>query len=201
MFRTAEVCLQCREVSSPVGNQGFPVVRRPKRTILRLAARPHFWFSAARSRLANYRGLALGVGQKPGALALLAGCRHHANRQAGERASLQRRFLRLRYGKRLNDFGTRFNFYSLLFYSGVRHNLQRYGLQRTMKGGVANRWSRLTVASLHRYENLYNLASCWCKAKTGCCRRSRRGGLACLSLSAGSCETHRALPLDKDAKA
>jgi len=87
------------------------------------------------TQLSNrYRALALGVGQNMGALGALSVDVTHADSLLADRHRYDGESLRLRYSKVLNDYGTRFNFYSWRFSTSGFYTLSDTA-QRNMQGG------------------------------------------------------------------
>ncbi|MFK3706473.1 fimbria/pilus outer membrane usher protein [Klebsiella sp. NPDC088457] len=104
----------------------------------------------------NYRGLALGVGQNLGRFGAYSLDITHARSTLADGHRYSGDSLRLRYGKLLNDFGTRFNFYSLRYSTQGFYTLSDTAY-KGMTGGVAKQVVEADGSVTTSYENLYNL--------------------------------------------
>lgn len=82
----------------------------------------------------RYRALALGAGQNMGRFGALSVDITHANSLLANQQEYSGESIRLRYSKMLNDYGTRFNFYSWRFSTSGFYSL-RDSARRTMQGG------------------------------------------------------------------
>lgn len=129
----------------------------------------------------NYRGLALGVGQNLGRFGAYSLDITHARSTLADGHRYSGDSLRLRYGKLLNDFGTRFNFYSLRYSTQGFYTLSDTAY-KGMTGGVAKQVVEADGSVTTSYENLYNLHLSR-KAKNQLLLSQPMGGFGSLSLS------------------
>lgn len=105
------------------------------------------------TQLANrYRSLALGVGQNMGSLGAISVDVSHARSLLADRRRYSGESLRLRYSKLLNDYGTRFNFYSWRFSTAGFYTLSDTTRRHMQSGGAQETENGITSAG-----NLFNL--------------------------------------------
>lgn len=162
----------------PVGNQDSPSFAQSE---LFYGWQHGLTFYGGAQLSANYRGLALGVGQNLGRFGAYSLDVTHANSRLANERRYSGDSLRLRYGKRLNDFGTRFNFYSLRYSTQGFYTLSDTAY-KGMKGGVAKQVVEADGSVTTRYENIYNLHLLR-KAKNQLLLSQPMGGFGSLSLS------------------
>ncbi|MEX0531477.1 fimbria/pilus outer membrane usher protein [Raoultella terrigena] len=104
----------------------------------------------------RYSGLALGVGQNLGRFGAYSVDVTHARSVLADDRPYSGDSVRLRYSKRLNDIGTRFNFYSLRYSTQGFYTLSDTAY-KGMTGGTAKQVTGADGAVTTSYENLYNL--------------------------------------------
>lgn len=104
----------------------------------------------------RYRGVAAGIGQNLGRFGAYSLDVTHAQSQLADDKRYTGDSVRLRYSKRLNDIGTRVNFYSLRYSTQGFYNLSDTAYKR-MSGGRPEQVVEADGTVTTRYENLYDL--------------------------------------------
>lgn len=100
----------------------------------------------------RYRALALGIGQNMGRLGAISVDVTQASSLLADQQRYSGESIRLRYSKRLNDYGTRFNFYAWRYSTSGFYDLSDTA-RRSMQGGTVSQ----TENGITTVENAFNL--------------------------------------------